>query len=793
MRKTKINIMALVLSACMLFSACGHSDQKTDVTVSDGEIISSMLLGITDKELPPDEDLDGDGLTNGRETEFGTNPQSSDTDRDSLSDLQEVDEYSTDPVRADTDKDGVKDGLEIALGMNPLKKKSDGKTKDADRKFSRDFDYDGVSLHVDGRSNAMDVYVENVDLINFGKTAGVYSPLYELYNNNEKFSSAKLTISYDEDAVSGRGSDERDLAVFQLLEDGTFEKVGGRVNEDENTISVDLKHFSCYFIGDKKIVEQKQETDVYLLIDNSGSMYPEEMVKDSLESDVDFKRVDMAKKLVSMTDDSVHYAAAKFTADFMPLVPEFSDNKEEIYEKLDLIRTESEYFNGTYIATSIIESVKCFDKDSLNRKFVIILTDGETTEGSLFSTAWQDEDDAIDEANERNVSVIVVGLGSGVDADYLNKIASSTGGYYVYANDADALDKIYSTLMSAMTYGFADLDGDGTNDHILIADSGFDIEKNAWGFRNYLFRPAYEDEIHGGQCAGMAAVAQIWYKYHHIPGHGDRVDSYRASGVIKNDYLQSDGYDISGTDIMSDSSMDLRDIYIFKDLDYALSQDAGSVYQRDPKDSSHIMYSDEINEMIKKHPDLIEIRTENIGEAETWGYDNKKYTAYDTIVYNLRNVDRGSLSDEDKHAYDILQMINWYYSIQGKEEYFTETDISDDSLEKDVREKNFSSVVEKINNGTPMLVSGCGHVVNAVRIYRSIDDPYKYDLVVYDNNSPDRERLLTIEKYAPSGIEYLDITSRFNDYDYRIIDTDGVFGPAGKTIYAVFKEYTGKH
>ena len=205
------------------------------------------------------------------------------------------------------------------------------------------------------------------------------------------------------------------------------------------------------------------------------------------------------------------------------------------------------------------------------------------------------------------------------------------------------------------------------------------------------------------------------------------------------------------------------------------------------------MYSDEINEMIKKHPDLIEIRTENIGEAETWGYDNKKYTAYDTIVYNLRNVNRGSLSDEDKHAYDILQMINWYYSIQGKEEYFTETDISDDSLEKDVREKSFSSVVEKINNGTPMLVSGCGHVVNAVRIYRSIDDPYRYDLVVYDNNSPDRERLLTIEKYAPSGIEYLDITSRFNDYDYRIIDTDGVFGPAGKTIHAVFKEYTGQH
>ena len=55
-------------------------------------------------------DLDKDGLENRLEAELGTNPESSDTDSDGLSDYDEYCKYRTDPVKKDSDGDGKPDG-----------------------------------------------------------------------------------------------------------------------------------------------------------------------------------------------------------------------------------------------------------------------------------------------------------------------------------------------------------------------------------------------------------------------------------------------------------------------------------------------------------------------------------------------------------------------------------------------------------------------------------------------------------------------------------------------------------
>ena len=82
-----------------------------------------------------DEDFDGDGLTNLQELRiYKTDPWNPDTDGDGLLDGDEVKGikgkdgvvYKTDPLKADTDGDGVPDGDELALGLNPLKKSTDG-------------------------------------------------------------------------------------------------------------------------------------------------------------------------------------------------------------------------------------------------------------------------------------------------------------------------------------------------------------------------------------------------------------------------------------------------------------------------------------------------------------------------------------------------------------------------------------------------------------------------------------------------------------------------------------------
>ena len=72
-------------------------------------------------------DSDGDGLTNQCECQLGTDPGSSDTDGDGLSDGFEdenkncrLDLGETQPTVADTDSDGVSDGDELTNGLDPL-------------------------------------------------------------------------------------------------------------------------------------------------------------------------------------------------------------------------------------------------------------------------------------------------------------------------------------------------------------------------------------------------------------------------------------------------------------------------------------------------------------------------------------------------------------------------------------------------------------------------------------------------------------------------------------------------
>jgi outer membrane protein OmpA-like peptidoglycan-associated protein len=72
------------------------------------------------------DDSDGDGLTDREENEIGTNPYDPDTDRDRLTDGQEVKVYHTNPLDPDTDMDMLTDGQEVLdHKTNPLDRDTD--------------------------------------------------------------------------------------------------------------------------------------------------------------------------------------------------------------------------------------------------------------------------------------------------------------------------------------------------------------------------------------------------------------------------------------------------------------------------------------------------------------------------------------------------------------------------------------------------------------------------------------------------------------------------------------------
>lgn len=86
-------------------------------------------------------DSDGDGLSDNREAELGTDPANPDTDDDGLSDGDEVTVYMTNPLELDTDADNFYDGGEVTRGTDPNNPDTDGDgLLDGDEEYILDTD-----------------------------------------------------------------------------------------------------------------------------------------------------------------------------------------------------------------------------------------------------------------------------------------------------------------------------------------------------------------------------------------------------------------------------------------------------------------------------------------------------------------------------------------------------------------------------------------------------------------------------------------------------------------------------
>jgi outer membrane protein OmpA-like peptidoglycan-associated protein len=113
-----------------------RADGRTFVAGNDTEIngiIDGGVVWTWGARVPPKFravggplDSDGDGLTDSMELELGTDPYDPDTDKDGLTDGEEVNEYKTDPLNPDTDWDGLKDGPEVhSHRTDPLDRDTD--------------------------------------------------------------------------------------------------------------------------------------------------------------------------------------------------------------------------------------------------------------------------------------------------------------------------------------------------------------------------------------------------------------------------------------------------------------------------------------------------------------------------------------------------------------------------------------------------------------------------------------------------------------------------------------------
>lgn len=110
----------------------GSNPEKSD-TDGDG-LIDGLEVNQYNTD-PLSTDSDGDGISDYDEVKkYSTNPNSTDTDGDDVPDGDEINKYKTDPQRTDTDFDGLKDNIEInKTKTSPINPDTDGdELKDGD-------------------------------------------------------------------------------------------------------------------------------------------------------------------------------------------------------------------------------------------------------------------------------------------------------------------------------------------------------------------------------------------------------------------------------------------------------------------------------------------------------------------------------------------------------------------------------------------------------------------------------------------------------------------------------------
>ncbi len=208
--------------------------------------------------------------------------------------------------------------------------------------------------------------------------------------------------------------------------------------------------------------EVKQEgVDIFIALDVSLSMKAEDIKPNRLEK-AKFEIRNLIDRLAGDRIGMIVFAGESYTQ--FPLTTDYSGAK--LF--LDVVDVDAVPIPGTSIGTAIKRSLESFEFKEPTTKVLVIITDGENTEGDAFGVA--------EEAAKKGILIYTIGLGSpggapipvynssGQQVDFkrdkagnivmtkldetsLEKIAAiGNAAYYRGTNNQDELNEIYKAI-----------------------------------------------------------------------------------------------------------------------------------------------------------------------------------------------------------------------------------------------------------------------------------------------------------------------------------------------------------
>ena len=701
-----------------------------------------------------DEDLDYDGLTNKEEKKYKTNPELADTDMDGLEDEYEVNTSKTNPTKVDSDGDGLSDYDELELDLNPLKDDSKGDgIKDGKRELTYDYENDDVKIVIKGKGNIASIIADIYTNTKISGKKGLVDKLYLLHTEGT-ITEATLTINYTDEELAKYGLKEDNLSIFYYNEkEAKYEKIDTVIDKENKTLTAKLKHFSPYVYGDSEQLNEQATYQVLFVLDNSWSMYTNEQYKkitgeeysggwfdtsDLAGNDADGVRFTLTSELVDkLAGKNYQIGVSEFRKDYANVLP-IGSKDADIKKKLPKMNGKFvTKVAGTNTSRAIVEGLDEFSDDT-DYKYIIILTDGHDTETSYKT------DEVIKRAKENNVKVCSIGFGEGATNVNLANISNATGCKFYASSDAMGLEELFSDVQTELNEDLIDLDGDGNNDGILIADSGFIVNRDGFSFANY---PTNKDS---GHCFGMATFAELYYK--------KQLPLKANSKTVGSQELKS--YNLTYSYFKNYSNL----------YDYRLQSDALKYYgymgykgfnntgEDNPADlydrveNKTLMYSNKYKKEIDDYKiyDIKSTKT-TISKSEQKSKYKASYKKYQTVLLNEDSMQNSNLKHED------LQLLNALYYLLRKQDdttlyssaYSAGYAVRGAATGMDTQfvgvEGFLNILISRLKDQDPAVLSINGHAVNAIDLYQDINDSSIYHIGIYDNNYPGEKRYISMK------------------------------------------------
>lgn len=617
-----------------------------------------------------------------------------------------------------------------------------------------EIDSNNVKINITGKGNIDSTVVNINENTKISNKAGLIDKLYTFYTEAD-MTEAKITIPYTIDELAQYGINEDNLTIYYYnVKENKYEKIETTVDKINKTLTATLKHFSHYVVGDSNLTKDTPITQILFILDNSWSLYNNDQYleitgndyTDGLfgETELDGfdssgRRFKVTSELITKLDkNNYQMGLSEFRSDYANALS-IGSNTNSLKSKLKnmygvFITNEA----GTNITNALTNGMEEFTNDG-DYKYIVLLTDGQDASLSDNSKI------IIDKAINNNIKICSIGFGDGSYNIPLANISNGTGCKFYSSTNASGLTELFDNMGTELNNDLVDIDGNGKTDGILVADSGFIVNRDGFSFNNYGTNLSS-----GGHCYGMATFAQLYYKkvlplnMRSITAGKSTSYAYNLSNTYFKDCTNLYDYKLK--------TNELKYVFGFEHFgeenppDLRVVENDSLVYN--PKYRAAIEQSG-----IYKYEDLKKTELDKAAQLKKYGFN---YSTYVDVLLNEDTMQTSSvINNDDKQMFNaiytgfISQNTTAFYSSGSNFTLWMRNIIGTENTEYTSGPGFINILKSRMDDKDAPVISssysGGLHAINAISLVQDIENPNYYYIGVYDNNYPGEKRYVNLE------------------------------------------------